>query len=442
MPRLRLLLFFILMLLSGTFMSFSWAMGTVSPARSQCDNQLYIQRIVDFNVGRRKYTDGYVHGNVACQLEEYDTIYANSKPDQPHIPELKGVLENGFARVYSHVQNSGAYEPRKESYYKKLDQFHDIIEGVIQKELSGLNFVKIHKVLCTIVDSFNEQSDAENLNLEHIWQEVKNAIEEISHARNMHAMPFFACVIYSNPNYEKYPTFISYSTIVSQYFKNKGWLFQFEPNYSARRDPKIKKKKIGTKKFPHYQLDKNTLEFFNHDYQHLVLAILCSIPQDETQLFLKPLDLARKHFEKDTNAQVVLTNALYIMIHEGEIKFNRVIRQKKNLNIVLEDMKLLMQEQTSNKREENMYKTGFRDNEGILKTRVGKDFISLKDKNGKPLLRSNDDSNEDLLTIEGGKTKFSKLSPDEKNKAVSEAYGRFWDYASELLRQYQSTAPH
>jgi hypothetical protein len=80
MLRLASFVKFTSFLLMVAFMPFSWAMDAPAPAshtpladaRFVCNNQQYVKHIADLNEGKAKYTQGYVHGNVACQLAEYD----------------------------------------------------------------------------------------------------------------------------------------------------------------------------------------------------------------------------------------------------------------------------------------------------------------------------------------------------------------------------------
>jgi hypothetical protein len=357
-------------------------------------------------LGEATFPKEYLQKNVQGQLKDYDKVYtACVTPNQPHIIGLFNILERGFSLIYSHLQVKPA-SAVKDGAMLALEKLYSIVSQKNQKETFNVqSFYSANSSLAIIVDSVNAECA------------IPDSIYDFTSQSQWEILPV---VIYSNPDFMKHRTFISYGTFVNQYLKSPvcRWMYQLEPKYKE-----IMGNKSNSKAMPHYGLHGTTQRFFAHDNFH-------QFGHDAAiDGKLKEISLIQEKLLEDKNKSVMLTNALFYLIHENQkLYFSSVPFYR-----FIHGVSYKMTSEIENERN-IYYKETIRDDERLLKDRNQQgQLLSLHDDTG-PLLR--DDSNHDLLALgDDNKTAFSKLSGREKQIAIKAGYERFWLYVIKILKE-------
>jgi hypothetical protein len=354
----------------------------------------------------------YTHKNVQEQIADYDRVYTPEVTEvQPHIQGLFEITERIFSYTYQYIQQQENH--KKAHACGELEKLYKTYAEINQKQqFNGKTLHEVCTYLMGILDRYKGSLgcvvDPESAR--YNYQYLSIILYKV-----------LPVIILSNLNYQKYRTFISYKTIVDQYFKpgSRRWVYQIEPNCIN----------IGggehTKKLPHYEggslYDRS--HDFNHDHQHHREHAHALRSCDELPENLLRIRNIQEYLKKDQVAYEVITNALFYFIHETA---------DGNSCRYLDSVREWMQDKVGAKRD-YVYKISARDNERLLKTKNSEGrLVSLVGRDG-PFLQ--DASKADLLSLNAqGKTLFSQLKPHEKQEAVKAGYGRFWSHVTQILK--------
>jgi hypothetical protein len=421
--------------------------------------------------------------NVSAQLEKYRQIYdpivsayqSDSKDylfQNLHIPGLIDMLSYGVAVIRFYIDQKVEDPKLKKQALDDLDSYYNsALKFNAEKTFTQEKFLVFNLALAFLVDyyakptTFTVSSNLGNTDKfkeffkSKTWQKF---YDQISYNRKWWAkfvkgrglQQQFAppVVIYTNPKAEVKSGGVGFETFVNQTL-----------NYNYRThiivfNVKSEQKK-PTKHSPHYsgwdgtfnllvhdilhsfeqQKIENVIEDFLSQYTSKPIPIYTKLLEQLTAINEIRLMLGKKTDVKSRNDYKVLTQGLFILIHEvhnifkiendlyvlPDSFFAADFSSKIANNNLYEAIKALadsMQNLVKDLKRDSSYRENLRDNEGILYGYESGVKKSLHDDEG-AFIPSN----------------FKSLTDEKKQEVIADAYKRFWDY---FLKVAQAPKSH
>lgn len=392
---------------------------------------------------------GYKHRPPSEQIQVYREIFDGEiqkygSPEATIDKNIKGlfdILKNGFALVNDTIQ--GRYPEFKRTkdisveYQALMNEWQSIrnrndqqiyltklqeLWSKAKKFEDGLTIETFQRFLydlAIIIDAYKSGINYDERNKNTIWMDP-------------FTLPRVVFVIFGNPN-----------PISNRNLNAHHFVTQFcEGDYVAYISffdslSNVREGSSRSKKDPHWSLYNGTFKMLRHDLAH-------NYDQDATYGFrqnefdinkpkiknnlmkiCKIRDLYQK--EGNINAVKIITNALFIKLHEmpRDISsyctdtLSKCISSGQKLNKLMQEN---VDEKYENEESIQYYKRFYRDNEFILKSRIAQDADFLVDGKDVPLFNFN--------------PRQSEITKDQKRilkvAALKDGYNRFWNYYVEL----------
>lgn len=338
----------------------------------------------------------------------------------PLYPNWDKIIEEGVATMREHLKEDDDKSKKvKKACSDALDDLVTFIEkGKTDSHFHLYGFSDVMDILKTIQDNYTDDINDEP----YMPEKVNNPNEEN-----------IIFIIYGNPNREVKARNISPFHFVDQYCNPtySSYILFFDM-LSAPLKP--------TKKDPHWSMENGTYQMLKHDVGHVRAQI--SGLKDKKKFLMQACSLIEEYKESSNyNAATVLTNGLFIIIHERPevTQYDLSMKPVHSFKQITQNLQNIMSFNTRQGGSlgtygSKTYKQENRDWEYILKNT----YIDPKDKtrkvvhdqDGKPFLPIMVDPDLQKATRP---FKDSSNRSNEMTMALSKGYHRYWNYFLSLI---------